>query len=129
MAQRMTISEYNRGILKAGGSNKYGNKIVHYKGQRFHSAKEAQYAMQLDLLRSAQNEALRVVEVESQVPYRFEVNGVKVGKYVLDFKVTYGDGRVEYIDVKGYTKGTAYSVFKMKKALMLGCFGITVIEV
>jgi hypothetical protein len=95
----------------------------------YHSKKEAKYAMLLDTLRKAQNDTERVVKVESQVSYRLDVNGVTVARYVLDFRVTYADGRVDYVDVKGYKKGAAYSLFTLKKKLMLACHGIDVREV
>lgn len=105
--------------------NKYGNKKTEYNGQTFDSRKEAQYARELDLLSKAQNDTQRVVKYETQVRYPLEVNGTKIATYVLDFKVEYADGRVEFVDVKGMRTG----VYKLKKKLMLACHGIEITEV
>jgi hypothetical protein len=47
---------------------------------------------------------------------------------VVDFIVTYSD-RVEYIDVKGYKKGCAYQMFRLKKKMVEAFHGIEIIEV
>lgn len=104
--------------------SKFGNKKTEYKGDMYDSKAEARYASELDTLKNARFEAERVVTYERQVRYPFEVNGVKIATYVLDFKVTYADGRVEHVDVKGMRT----DVYKMKKKLMLACYGIEIIE-
>lgn len=104
--------------------SKYGNVHTEYKGRMYHSAKEAEYAQFLDAMRRAKHEKDRVVRVEPQVPYKLAVNGVLVCKYYLDFKVTYADGRIEHVDVKGVKT----DVYKLKKKLMKACHGIDIIE-
>ncbi len=104
--------------------NKFGNKKTDYKGEKYDSKAEAKYAAELDMLRNARFEAQRVVLWERQVRYPFVVNGVKIAVYVLDFKVTYADGHIEHVDVKGMRT----DVYKMKKKLMLACHGIEIIE-
>lgn len=50
--------------------------------------------------------------------------------YVADFVYTnVCNGKVSVEDVKGYRKGTAYSVFVIKRKLMLERYGIKVLEV
>lgn len=103
---------------------KYGQKAKEYNGVKYHSTKEAAYAIHLDILKLA-----KVVERwERQLRYVLGVNGTVVTTYILDFKVWYADGRIDHIDVKGYKKGSAYNTFMIKKKLMLGCYGIEVIE-
>lgn len=108
-----------------GGQNKYGNKITEYNGKKYHSKKEADYAVELDMLLSARNDAQRVVKYETQVKYRLEVNGVLIASYILDFKVWYADGRVEYVDVKGVRT----PVYAMKCKLMEAIHGIIIKEI
>jgi len=98
-------------------------------GKIYASKKEKTFAQKLELLKSAKDPKERVVAVEEQVTYRLEANGVKICDYRLDFKVTYADNRIVYYDCKGYTKGTAYGIFKLKKNLMRACLGIDVVEV
>lgn len=49
--------------------------------------------------------------------------------YVADFVYTRSTGEVVVEDVKGYRKGTAYSVFVIKRKLMLERHCIKVVEV
>lgn len=104
--------------------NKYGNKKTVYNGRNFDSKKEADYCQLLDVLKSTAIESLRVNLYEMQVPYLLEVNGIKICKYILDFKVYYADGRTEHIDIKGYLT----PVFRIKKKLMKAIHNIDIIE-
>lgn len=108
---------------------KYKNKPIIYNGVWYQSTKEGLYAQQLDTLKYATNPADKVVSWERQIRFRLELKGIKLCDYVLDFRVLKGDGTIEHIDVKGYTKGTAYEHFKLKKKLMKVCHDIDVKEV
>lgn len=105
--------------------SKYGNLKTEYNGTIFMSKKEAQYATLLDSLKKASKFSERVVCYQMQVPFQVELNGKKICKYLLDFKVVYGDGRVEHVDVKGVRTG----VYRIKKKLVEAQFGIEIIEV
>lgn len=120
----LTVAEAMKRALPAQGS-KYGNVYTPYNGRVYHSAKEAEYARTLDQLRKARKKSEKVVRVEPQVPYRISVAGVHICKYYLDFKVTYADGRVEYVDVKGVST----DVYKLKKKLMAAVHKIAITEV
>ncbi len=100
-----------------------------YEGKTYDSKKERDFRKQLDLLKSASDPKDRVVSIEEQVPFELSINGQKICKYILDFKVTYAEGRVEYIDCKGYKKVSTYQVFKLKSKLMAAIHGIVVKEV
>lgn len=113
--------KFNAGI----SSSKFKNKKTDFNGQTFHSKKEADYAKLLNNLKKASNKSERVISWESQVPYPIEINGVKICKYILDFKVLYFDGHMEYIDVKGVRT----SVYILKSKLMKACYGIEIKEV
>lgn len=105
--------------------NKYRNKRTEYNNITYDSKKEANYAIQLDW----QIKAKEVVKWERQIRYKLIVEGINIGTYVLDFKVYYTDGSIRYIDVKGLKKGAAYSIFTIKKKLMLALHKINVEEV
>lgn len=96
-----------------------------YKGKVYASTLEMDYRKHLDLLKKAKGND-RVLEIEEQVVFPFEYNGVKICKYILDYKVTYPD-RVEYVDTKGIKGGT--DVFMIKSKLMLAFYGIKIKEV
>jgi hypothetical protein len=108
--------------------NKYKAIKSEYNGQVFHSKKEKNYAVKLDMLKKSSKESERVLEYRTQVKFPVEVEGNKICTYILDFVITYVDGRVEYVDVKGYKKGTAYSMFRVKKKLVEAIYGITILE-
>jgi hypothetical protein len=77
--------------------SKYHAQKAFYKGERYDSKRECEYAIELDWLIQG-----GIVEKwERQIPFLLTVNGQKIGKYILDFKVYYKDGHIEYIDVKG----------------------------
>lgn len=116
-AMKRTFAETER-------RSKYGNVHTEYNGRIYHSAKEAEYAKMLDTLRRATDDKDRVIRVETQVPFRIRVKGKPICKYLLDFKVTYADGRVEYVDVKGVRT----DVYKLKKKLVEALFPVTIIE-
>lgn len=115
---------------KIGG--KYGNIHTEYNGVVYMSRKEAAYACQLDDLKLAVLDRERVVSYETQVPYQITMNGHDICKYLLDFRVTYADGHVEHVDVKGFDKKSgkfvSTDVFKIKKKLIYAQYGIDILE-
>jgi len=96
-----------------------------YKGKVYDSKLEKEYRGKLELLKKATTEKNRVVDIQEQVPYEFVINGTKVCTYLLDFKVTYADGRIEHIDVKGILT----DVYRIKRKLLLACYGIKIKEI
>lgn len=106
-------------------ASKYGNVLTEYGGYTYMSKKEANYARELDTLKKAKASADRVVSYERQVPYKIEINGVRICKYILDFLVTYADGHIEYVDVKGVRT----TVYALKCKMMLAVHGIAIKEV
>lgn len=95
----------------------------------FDSRKEAEYYQELLIAKKANDSKDRVVKIELQVPFVFMHNGISICKYVLDFRVTYDDGRLEFVDVKGYRKGPAYATYRIKKKLMKAFFNIDIKEI
>lgn len=129
--------------------NKYGaRKVTDAAGQKHDSAKEYRRWCELQLLeRAGQITKLRRQVSFELIPAQREEStevykaGPKRGqpkpgaiienpvRYIADF--TYIDLDDNYIveDVKGYKKGAAYEMFKIKRKLMLYIHGIRVKEV
>ena len=111
--------------------SKYGNKKVEVNGIQFDSKKEARRYLDL----RAMEIAGQIQNLRRQVPYLLihsqKVDGKVVEKpvtYVADF-VYEQNGETVVEDVKGYRKGAAYSLFVIKRKLMLSVWGIQIREV
>lgn len=102
--------------------SKYGAIQKPYNGVTYHSTKEANYAMTLDLLIKAKE----VEKWERQLRFKLGVNSIFITTYVLDFKVWHTDGTVRFIDVKGMKKGQAFATFQIKQRLMKAILDIEV---
>lgn len=101
------------------------NKFHAERTEGFHSKKERNRYRDLCLL---QRGGL-IDGLEVQKLYEFWIEGIRVGAYILDFK--YFDkekGGHVHEDVKGYKKGPAYDLFRLKKNLMRAIYGIEIIE-
>lgn len=110
-----------------------------YKAKRtdgYDSKKEASYALKLKAMMKCATSSQRVAKIEEQVkfeiiPQQVDENGriiERAAHYIADFRVTYGDGRVEVIDVKSaMTK--KLPAYILKRKLMLHVHGIRVVEV
>jgi len=110
-------------------NNKFGAVKTIINGIKFDSKKEANYYRQLKLQKKAVRIDERVVNIEFQPRYDIIVNDKKIGFYKADFKVNYGDGRIEIVDVKGCKTGSAYQLFKLKKKLVEALYDIEIIEI
>jgi len=109
--------------------NKFNAKKVVIDGIKFDSIKEGRYYKSLLIQKKAVNPSDRVVDIQTQVRYDIDVNGKRIGFYKLDFHVTYANGRIEYVDVKGLKKGSAYQIFRLKKKLVEAIYNISIKEV
>lgn len=96
--------------LYASSGNKYGAKRTEYDGVLYHSKREAQYAQELDLRQKAGD----ILHWRRQVPIALKVNEKLICKYILDFILTYPDGTIELVEVKGYET----AVWKLKRKLL-----------
>lgn len=92
-------------------------------GQKFKSTLEANYYQRLWV----QQRAGEIETIEREVRYELVVNGVLVATYYLDFRVKYTDGHIEFVDCK--SQPTVTPLYKIKKALMLALFNISIKEV
>jgi hypothetical protein len=125
---RLTKEQYeaiqNR---RKASSNKFGavKKSVH--GIAFDSTKEANRYMVLKADPLVSN--LRL-----QVPIQVHVRDVHVFTYLCDFVYDFGapgeiPSRTIHEDAKGYRKGAAYQLFRLKKAVIKAAMGIDIEEV
>lgn len=95
--------------------SKYGAHSTEYNGVVYHSKKEAQYALELDL----RIKAGEVERWERQVRISLDVNGYHICDYYLDFKVWLTDGSVEMVEVKGFET----QVWRLKWKLFEALYG------
>ena len=117
---------------RTGKPSKYANRRAIVDGIAFDSKKEAKRYAELRLLERAG--AIR--NLERQVKFELipsqRMNGKTVERacnYIADFAYEDGDGHYIVEDVKGYKKGQAYSLFSVKRKLMLYRHGIQIKEV
>lgn len=103
---------------KGGRKNKYGNIKAEADGMLFASKAERGRWMDLRLMEKAGE----IKELQRQVKYPLEVNGMHICDYIAD--MVYEKGGLVVEDVKGYRT----EIFKLKKKLMLACHGIEVKE-
>lgn len=97
--------------------NKFGaKKVVAPDGQVFDSQKEYRRWCELKLLERAG----KITDLKRQVKYELipKQEGERACTYVADF-VYLQDRRIVVEDCKGYKKGAAYSLFSIKRKLML----------
>lgn len=122
--------------------NKYGNTKIN----GYDSKAEARRGRELEALEAAGEICgLRRQVKFTLIPAQYEYNGLylrgplkgepKRGKlierecsYYADFCYTDKNGETIVEDVKGYKGGTAYSVFTIKRKLMLYIYGIKIKE-
>lgn len=104
--------------------SKYLNKWVVIDSIKFQSEGEGYYYLELKsrLLRG------EFKEFKRQLPIEFEVNGVRVGKYIADFAVLHYNGSIEIIDYKSRFTATL-ALYGIKKQLMLALYGVEIKEV
>ena len=127
-----------------GSGKKYGNAKSEVDGEIFDSRKEARRYIELQwLLKAGTIKDLRRQVRFVLVPAQREPDeigprgGRKPGKliekevaYVADFVYTDTEtGETVVEDVKGYKGGSAYTVFSLKRKLMMHIYGIKVKEV
>ena len=103
--------------------SKYHAVRTEVSGISFASKKEASRYSELVLLERAGE----ISDLKLQVPFKLEISGVLICKYIADWVYTeHGHQVVE--DTKGIKRGSAYTIFKMKKRLMLALYNIDVKE-
>lgn len=110
-------------------SNKFNAKKVVCDGITFDSRKEAKRYQEL-----SKDPAVTCLEIQKKynlIPKQLRCDG-KVAERACDYIADFSyikDGKRIVEDVKGYRRGGAYSVFVIKRKLMLYVHGIEVVEV
>jgi hypothetical protein len=100
--------------------HKYGAKACTVDGQRFASRKEAGRYVELRLLERGG----RISDLQTQVRYPLEVNGILITHYVADFKYFDKDKREWVVED---SKGFQTDVFKLKQKLVRACYGLEIL--
>jgi Protein of unknown function (DUF1064) len=111
--------------LRISKPSKYLNQRWEYGGRTYHSKLEAHYAKLLDALKEAVPLSSRVTMWQPQVNTPIFVNGQHICDYRIDFAVTYGDGRIEWVECKGMP--TPLGELKMK--LFKACYPDRILKV
>jgi hypothetical protein len=101
--------------------NKYGSRRTTVDGVTFDSAKEARRFGELVMMQKAGH----ISGLRRQVPFDLVVNGHKVATYRADFCYVDASGLDVVEDVKGFRT----PVYRLKRKLMLACWGIDIKEV
>ena len=99
--------------------NKFGARPKTVDGIRFDSTLEARYYEHLRLLKQTGVISKLELQVKCELfpSQKHPVTGkhIRAINYIADFRVTYPDGSVEYLDTKGYEKPE----FKLKAKLFI----------
>lgn len=112
--------------MNFGRKNKFKAVAVTIDGIRFASKKEAARYGALKLLEKAGE--IRGLEIHPR--FKIRVREEFICTYVGDFRYLNDfSGHSVVEDVKGYKKGSAYNLFKIKKALLFATTGIEVVEI
>lgn len=112
--------------MKKNPRNKYRNKKTVVYGFSFDSKKEAERFLELRQMLKEKKISNLVLQKEYEVlPENVRHREII---YIADFTYNTPDGKLVVEDVKGYKRGTAYEVFKIKKKLMYHFHKINVIE-
>lgn len=94
--------------------SKYGSRKTTRGGIRYDSKLEADYADQLEWRKKAGE----ILKIERQVKVPIHVNGIFICNYVVDFRITLRDGRVQYVECKG----VELPVWKLKIKLVAALY-------
>jgi hypothetical protein len=113
-------------IIRAGraprkGRGKYGAIKTTVDGITFDSKKEAARYVQLRNMQAVG----KIEDLQMQVRYRLEVNGLKIADYIADF--VYFDTTKARPIVED-VKGVRTAVYRIKKKLMEALHGIEILE-
>ena len=119
--------------LQAKKRHKYGAVATTVDGIRFASKKEAKRYGELKQAKVAKRGG--IADLVLQPKYPVDIQGHdgkwhKICTYKADFQYWDIDKEKTVIeDVKGYKKGQAYQMFRIKKKLVEAIYGITITEI
>ena len=115
MSKQETISpkEYQELMKSASKQNKYRNKPKEYRGRKYHSTREANFAAELDL----KIRANIVKSWDPQFRWDLRIKGQHWVFYAIDFRVEMTDGSIWYVEIKGTPTPDWTQKFKATKIL------------
>lgn len=113
------------GTFKKSKLGKYNNRGFTLDGAFFHSEAEANRYLQLKVL-EAQN---KIAQLERQVPYRIQIDGINICTYNADFRYFVRDhiGSISSIVIED-VKGLPTAEYRLKKKLVEAKHKIRIIE-
>jgi hypothetical protein len=107
--------------LKFAKPHKYGARACVIDNISFPSRKEGNRYTELKLLQRAG----KISDLEWQIPYDIEVNGIHVCQYIADFRYWDVEKKRQVVeDAKGFKT----DVYRLKRKLVRACYGIDIIE-
>lgn len=98
---------------RSSRTNKFNARSCKFGDRVYHSKKECEYAQNLEWLK-------KVGEVKEWIPQfklDLRVNGEHICNYYIDFKVIYSNGRIEFVEVKGFETNEWRLKWKLTTAL------------
>lgn len=108
-----------KGGLAVSNYSKYRAKKTIVDGVTFASKRESKRYGQLKIMERAG----LISDLRLQVKYPILVNGILICHYVADFTYT-EKGKVVDEDSKGFKT----PIYRLKKKLMMACYGIEILE-
>lgn len=114
----------NRLGARVQSQNKFNARKKVVDGITFDSTHEAEVYQGLKLRQMAG----QISDLKTHVPIRVVINSHYVFQLIVDFTYKVGPQEV-FEDAKGYKKGAAYQLFRLKKAIIKAAMGIGVDEV
>ncbi len=104
--------------------SKYGNKKITAFGLKFDSRGEYQ---RYTFLKDAENRGL-ISNLKCQVPFKIDVNGMHICKYIADFTYLKKDSLELIIEDFKSEFTRKNPIYRLKKKLMEASFGIIIRE-
>ena len=108
--KQIDVQEYKKIFSKR---NKYNATTKDYNGRKYHSALEANYAMELDLRKKAGE----IKKIIPQYKIDIRVNDIHICNYFMDFKLDMPDDTIEMHEVKGMETGLWQMKWKLARVL------------
>lgn len=117
---RMSAKEFNKTFgtnFKSKKANKFNSKSCWKDGVRYDSRFEVQLMNDLELrVKSGE-----LKKIERQVKLSLDLLGYHISNYFCDFKLTYSDGTIEYLEAKSPVTET--EVWKQKWRMAQAIYG------
>jgi hypothetical protein len=97
MQEIITAKQFQKLMNEQPQQTKFHNRFKVYDGVKYHSVKEAKYAMDLDMKKKAGI----ISDWKRQYKIPIIINGQFLCNYIIDFWILYPNGQMEIVEVKG----------------------------